>query len=78
MKNLVCNDINEFKNYLEISKDADFALDLREFKVFDGLKFAVLSSAYFYQKHPKEKLKCYGGQIKNLISSFNVNNLEFI
>ena len=80
MINLTFKSSDEFKNYLNSNNDKDFALDTTSMNIFESLKFMVLSSAYFYQKYPDEKLKCRvnSGDIKSLISSFEVKNLEFV
>ena len=80
MINLTFKSSDEFKNYLNSNNDKDFALDTTSMNIFESLKFMVLSSAYFYQKYPDEKLKCKvnSGDIKSLISSFEVKNLEFV
>jgi len=80
MINLTFNDISSFRNYINETKTKDFAIDLSNHNIFDSLRFLVLSSAYFYQKYPEDKLKCKvkSEDIKQLTSSFAVNNLEFI
>ena len=79
MQNLVFDNISDFKKYIDSSKKTDFSLDITGMNIFDGLKFTVLSSEYFYRKHPAEKLKCkISNDMKSLISSFNVSNLEFV
>ena len=80
MINLAFNDAEGFKKYLSSTKSDDFALDTTGMNVFDGLKFMVLSSAYFYQKYPNSKLKCRikSDDIKSLIANFDIKNLEFV
>ena len=80
MINLTFKNSDEFKNYLNNTNDKDFTLDTTSMNIFDSLKFMVMSSAYFYQKYPQEKLKCKikSNNIKSLISSFELENLEFI
>ena len=80
MNNLTFKNIDEFKLYLNKNKTADFLLDISSMNIFDSLQFAVLSSEYFYRKHPLEKLKCKlpSDDVKTLISSFKVQNLEFV
>ena len=80
MLNLTFKNYDEFKNYLNNDANKDFALDTTSMNFFDSLKFLVLSSSYFYQKYPLEKLKCKikSNDIKNLISNFEVKNLEFV
>ena len=80
MINLTFKSSDEFKIYLNNTNNKDFALDTTSMNIFDGLKFMVLSSAYFYQKYPKEKLRCKikSDDIKTLISSFEIKNLEFV
>lgn len=80
MLNLTFNDSEDFKNYINTTNERDFALDVTSMNIFDSLKFMVMSSAYFYQKYPDEKLKCKinSNDIKSLISSFEVKNLEFV
>lgn len=80
MMNLTFNDINGFKEYIDSNNIEDFALDLSGKNIFDSLKFLVLSSAYYYQKFPENKLKCIvkSDDIKTLAANFEVNNLEFV
>jgi hypothetical protein len=80
MINLTFNSSDEFKNYLNNTNEKDFALDTTSMNIFESLKFLVLSSAFFYQKYPQEKLKCKikSDEIKSLISTFEVKNLEFV
>lgn len=80
MINLIFNDSSEFKTYLDNADSNDFALDTTSMNIFESLKFMVLSSAYFYQKYPEEKLKCKikSNDIKALMSSFRIENLEFV
>lgn len=80
MVNLTFNSSDEFKNYLNNTNEKDFALDTTSMNIFESLKFLVLSSAFFYQKYPQEKLKCKikSDEIKSLISTFEVKNLEFV
>ena len=80
MINLTFDDSEDFKNYLSNSDDKDFALDINSLNIFESLRFMVLSSAYFYQKYPEEKLKfkIKSNDIKSLISEFGIKNLEFI
>lgn len=80
MVNLTFNSSDEFKNYLNSTNEKDFALDTTSMNIFESLKFLVLSSAFFYQKYPQEKLKCKikSDEIKSLISTFEVKNLEFV
>jgi hypothetical protein len=51
-------------------------LDLTSMNIFDSLKVMVLSSA----KNPEYKVKCKGASddVKSLVSSFEVRNLEFV
>lgn len=80
MMNIAFNDINVFKDYVNSGHCGDFAIDMSNKNIFDSLKFIVLSSAYFYQKYPENKLKCIvnSEDVKSLISSFDVKNLEFV
>ena len=80
MINLVFNNSDEFKNYLNNTNNKDFAIDVTSMNIFESLKFMALSSAYFYQKYPLEKLKCKisSNDIQSLISAFGLKNLEFI
>jgi ABC-type transporter Mla MlaB component len=80
MKNFYANDITTFQGYLQNCNDTDFALDLTSLNIFDSLKFMVLSSVYFHQKYPKDKLKCRvcSDDVKALISTFDIKNLEFV
>ena len=80
MINLTFNDVNSFKNYINSTNDTDFALDCSGKNIFESVKFMVLSSAYFYQKFPEDKLKCKTNSedLKTLVSSFEVKNLEFV
>ena len=80
MVNLTFSDIDCFKNYINSQNCEDFALDLSDMNIFEGLKFVVLSSAYYSQKFPEDKLKCIvnSEDVTSLISSFDVKNLEFV
>lgn len=80
MIKFVDNDIEKFREYIDNSNCSEFSIDISSMNLFNSLKFMVLSSAYFYQKFPHKKLKCHApsDDIKNLISSFKVKNLEFI
>ncbi len=80
MLNLTFNDINSFKNYINASNCEDFVLNLSNMNIFESIKFVVLSSAYYSQKFPEDKLKCVvnSEDVKSLISSFDVKNLEFV
>lgn len=51
-------------------------LDLTAMNIFDGLKAMVLSSA----ERPDCKVKCKGAtdDVKSLVASFAVKNLEFV
>ncbi len=80
MMNLTFNDINMFRDYIKTSGNTDFAVDLSNMNIFESLKFIVLSSEYYYQKFPKNKLKCIvnSDDLLSLISGFSVNNLEIL
>ena len=80
MINVVFNDINGFKDYINSGCCEDFAIDMSNRNIFESLKFIVLSSAYYYQKHPENKLKCVvdSEDIKTLASSLEIKNLEFV
>lgn len=80
MKMLRFSDANTFKSYLKTSSKDDFQLDLSEMNIFDCLKFIVTSSVYFSQKYPTRKLRCHviSDDIKELVSNFKVENLEFV
>lgn len=80
MKILKFTDADMFKEYLKGSVDNNFSLDLSSMNLFDSLKFMVLSSVYFNQKFPKTKLKCHvnSDDVKPLLSTFKINNLEFV
>ncbi len=80
MVNLTFNDINSFKNYINKNNHNNFALDITGKNIFDSLKFLVLSSSYYYQKFPENKLKCIvkSDDIKTLAANFEINNLEFV
>lgn len=79
MKDLQIRNINCYKEYID-KYGENFSADLSSMNVFDSLKFAVLSSAYFYQKFPESTLKCKvnSADLKNLVTSFKVQNLEFV
>ncbi|MBO6087465.1 hypothetical protein J6P92_03860 [bacterium] len=80
MLNLTFKTSEDFKNYINTTNERDFAVDVTSMNIFDSLKFMVMSSAYFYQKYPEEKLKCKikSNDIRSLISAFEVKNLEFV
>jgi len=80
MMNLTFKNIDDFKLYIDKNKKTDFSLDISSMNIFDSIQFAVLSSEYFYKKYPFEKLKCKlpSDDVKTLISSFKVQNLEFV
>lgn len=80
MMNLSFNDLDSFKSYVDSKDIEDFAIDLSNKNIFDSLKFIVLSSAYYSQKYPDNKLKCVvnSEDVKSLVSSFEVKNLEYV
>lgn len=80
MKILEKNDIEMFKSYLDKSESNDFFLDLTSMNMFDSLHFMALSSVYFSNKFPQDKMKCLvsSDDIKMLASNFCVQNLEFV
>ena len=55
-------------------------MDLSSLNAFEALKFAVLSSAYHFQKYPSGKLKFINNStdINSLIADFSLNNMEFV
>ena len=79
MMNLTFDDINSFRTYIN-NNGKDFLLDLSDKNMFDCLKFVVLSSAYFFQKFPNDRVKCIvdSDDVKSLISSFDIKNFEFV
>ncbi len=80
MAELKFKNIDGFKDYLDKNDGSGFSLDLSSMNIFDGLRFMVLSSEYYYRKFPEKKLKCKlpSDDVKSLISSFQVRNLEFV
>lgn len=69
-----------FKNFINQNNCKFVTVDISALNAFDALKFAVLSSAYHFQKFPTGKLrfKNNSADINNLIADFSLNNMEFV
>ena len=80
MKIVENNEFTNIEKYFEGFKNQDFFVDLSSANIFDSLKFAVLSSTYLSQIAPDTKMKCKveSEDIRSLILSFKINNLEFV
>lgn len=87
LENLICpissnpvkavEEIKEMLKKVEVSKSE---LDLSGMNLFDAVKVLVLTSSYLYKKSPAEKLrfKFVSNDIKNILGSFSLTNLEMI
>lgn len=80
MQNLKFKNIKDIKNIVDATFKSDAPIDFSSMNMFESLKYAVLSSEYYYMEHPNKKLKCKlpSDDVKNLISSFKLQNLEFV
>ncbi|AOR39249.1 hypothetical protein BHV42_08470 [Candidatus Melainabacteria bacterium MEL.A1] len=72
--------IEDFKEFVKEKNCKVLTVDLSSLNAFEALKFAVLSSAYHFQKYPSGKLKFINNStdINSLIADFSLNNMEFV
>ncbi len=72
--------IDKFKKYVEKHDCRLITVDFSSLNIFDAMKFAVLSSAYHFQKFPNGKLKCIGlcSDFSAFSDDFFIKNLEFV
>jgi len=72
--------LEEIKKMLKTVQVAQLELDLTGMNLFDAVKVLVLTSSYLYKKSPAEKLKFkfVSSDIKNVLSSFSLTNLEMV
>ena len=86
-KKLICPEssnpivaVEEIKKMLKNAEISKSELDLSGMNLFDAIKVLVLTSSYLYQKSPADKLKFkfVSGDIKNLLASFSLTNLEMV
>jgi len=70
----------EIKKALKKAELRNSELDLSSMNLFDAVKVLVLTSSYLYTKSPDEKLKFkfVSSDIKNILSSFSLTNLEMV
>ncbi len=71
--------MNELKKMIKKSEQ-DIQVDLSEMNVIDAIKVLVMLSSYLYQKTPDKKLKFrfYSSDIKNVLTTFSLNNLVMV
>ena len=71
---------NEIKKILKKAEIQDLELDLSAMNVLDAVKVLVLTSSYLYKNLPEEKLKFrfVSADIKSLLSSFSLKNMEMV
>lgn len=70
----------KIKKHIKKYDCPEIELDLSGLNILDAIKVIVLSSTYHYKKYPCGKLKCHRGSddVKALITSFSISNLEFV
>lgn len=70
----------EIKKILKKAEIRDLELDLSAMNMLDAVKVLVLTSSYLYTKLPAEKLKFrfVSADIKNILSSFSLKNMEMV
>ena len=71
---------NEIKKILKKAEIQDLELDLSAMNVLDAVKVLVLTSSYLYKNLPEEKLRFrfVSSDIKNILSSFSLKNMEMV
>ena len=74
------NTVKEIENLISKSQNLNVEIDLAEMNIFDATRVLVFASSYLYRKAPNDKLKfrAVSSEIKNIISSFSLNNLEMV
>ncbi len=72
--------LEEIKKVLKKAEFSNFELDLSAMNLFDAVKVLVFTSSYLYTKFPTQKLKFkfISTDIKNILSSFSLSNLEMV
>lgn len=72
--------VSDVKKIIQKNDINNLQLDLSDMNVLDAVKVLVMLSSFLYKKLPDEKLKFkfYSNDIKNIISSFSLNNLVMV
>lgn len=70
----------QIKKIIKKSEVKDLEFDLSQMNVLDAVKVLVLTSSYLYKKSPENKLKFrfQSSDIKNLLNTFSLTNLEMV
>lgn len=68
----------EIKKIIKKSEVNNLELDLSMMNIIDAVKVLVMTSSYLYKKSPDEKIKFrfVTSEIKNLLNTFSLTNLE--
>ena len=72
--------LSEIKKVIKKTELQDLQVDLSDMNLLDAVKVLVILSSYLYQKLPEGKLKFKfaSGDIKNVLTSFSLNNLVMV
>ena len=72
--------VKEIKKFLKNTELNEFELDLSAMNLFDAVKVLVFASSYLYTKSPAQKLKFkfVSSEIRNILTSFSLTNLEMV
>ena len=75
--NLAAEEIKKKLKKVEVDNSG---LDLSGMNLFDAVKVLVLTSSYLYKKFPAQtlKFKFVSAEIKSVLASFSLTNLEMV
>lgn len=72
--------VDNIKEYLAGNKASEISIDLSGLNIFDAARISLLSSAYYYGKHPDGKItcRCNSDTVKELLADIATPNLEIV
>ena len=72
--------VNKIKKKINGTDCPRLNIDLCNFSLIEAAKVLTVTSTYHFNKYPKGKMKCTvrDQQTKNVLSGFNLKNLELI
>ena len=72
--------VNKIKRKINESDCPRLDLNLSEFPLIEAAKVLTMASTYHFNKYPKGRVKCQvrDPQMKNVLSGFNLRNLELV
>lgn len=72
--------VNRIKKKINNSDCPRLDLNLSEFSLIETIRVLTATSTYHFNKYPKGKVKCQvrDPQMKQVLSGFNLRNLELV